>query len=46
MPGAPAVLLLSDELWKRRFGGDPEILGSFVRLDGVQHEVIGACSMK
>ncbi len=42
LPGAPAaVALISDDLWRERFGGDPEVLGRIVRLDGVGHEVVG-----
>jgi len=39
--GAPPVVVLSDLLWRRRFGGNPQIIGSTVRLSGVSHEVVG-----
>ena len=39
--GAPATLLLSAGLWKRRFGGDPGVLGRKVILDDVPYVVIG-----
>jgi predicted permease len=35
------VVILSDELWQRRFGGDQGILGRTVTLDGKQFQVIG-----
>jgi putative ABC transport system permease protein len=35
------VIVLSDGLWKRRFGGDPGILGRTVAVNGVQLTVIG-----
>jgi len=35
------VVILSDELWQRRFGGDQGILGKTVTLDGKQFQVIG-----
>ncbi|CAN5357174.1 ABC transporter permease [soil metagenome] len=40
-PGAAAVVLLSDPLWKRRYGADPNILGRSIVLDGQSHAVIG-----
>jgi putative ABC transport system permease protein len=40
-PGAPAVVVLSDDLWKNRFGGDRGILGKTIRVNGEQAEVIG-----
>lgn len=40
-PGAGRVVVLGAGLWKRRFGGDPKIIGQSVRLDGEPHEVIG-----
>lgn len=38
---AAPVVVLSDALWRRRFGGDPSIVGRGVRLDGRPHTVIG-----
>ncbi len=40
-PGGGAVALLSEELWRSRFGADPNILGKTITLDGVEHSVIG-----
>ncbi len=39
--GHSPVAVLSHELWRRRFGGDPKILGSTIRLDGRPHAVVG-----
>ncbi len=39
--GADDVLLLSEGLWKRRFAGDPDIVGRVISLDGRPHQVIG-----
>jgi putative ABC transport system permease protein len=39
--GAGRVVVLSDEFWRRRYGGDPAALGSTVRLDGREFVVIG-----
>ena len=35
------VVLLSDRLWHSRFGGDPQITGKAITLDGVSYTVIG-----
>jgi len=35
------VVVLSHELWQRRFGGDRAIIGKSVTLDGQQFQVIG-----
>ncbi len=39
--GAGQVAILSDHLWKSRFGGDPTVLGRFLSLDGAGYAVIG-----
>ena len=39
--GAPPVALISDELWTRRFGADPGVLGRTFGLDGATVSVIG-----
>jgi putative ABC transport system permease protein len=39
--GAPRVVLLSDALWQRRYGGDPAIVGRTINLAGIPREVIG-----
>ena len=39
--GAPNVVLLSDGLWKRRFGGDPALVGRDIRINGAKFKVIG-----
>ncbi|PYU09637.1 MAG: hypothetical protein DMG37_22750 [Acidobacteria bacterium] len=40
-PGRDSVVVLSNELWKERFGADPGILGKTVRLDGISRSVVG-----
>lgn len=40
-PGADGVLVLSDGLWRRRFGADPGVVGREVRLDGRSRVVVG-----
>ena len=38
---APGYVVLTDALWKRRFGGDPRVLGRTFRLDMIPFTVIG-----
>lgn len=40
-PRAPGVVILSDGLWRRRYGADPGVLGRTVRLDDEPYTVIG-----
>lgn len=37
----PEVAMISYQLWQRRYGGDPEIVGKTIRIDGIQHRVVG-----
>ena len=39
--GRDRVVLLSDGLWRRRFGGDPSIVGRNINLTGVSYRVVG-----
>ncbi len=40
-PGAEREAILSDELWRSRFGADPYLLGSAITLDGEKYTVVG-----
>jgi putative ABC transport system permease protein len=40
-PGQEQVVVLSDGLWRRRFGADPSVVGTDVRLDGRPHRIVG-----
>jgi len=40
-PGRDAVVIIGDGLWKRRFGGDPRVLGHKVLVNGIPQTVIG-----
>jgi len=39
--GSEPVVILSDRLWKRRFGGDQAIVGKSIRIDGKNSLVVG-----
>jgi putative ABC transport system permease protein len=39
--GNDRVVLLSDGLWRRRFGADPSIVGQTINLSGNPYEVVG-----
>jgi putative ABC transport system permease protein len=41
VPHCKKVALISDGLWKRRFGGSRGVIGQYITLDGVQREIIG-----
>ena len=41
VPGQDGVAVLSDGLWRRRFGADPGVIGRRVVVDGQPREVIG-----
>ncbi len=40
-PGANRVVILSDALWRRRFGADSSIVGRSISLDGAPYLVAG-----
>jgi putative ABC transport system permease protein len=41
LPNGPRVAVLSHGLWKRRFGGDPSLVGGAVSLNGQPYTVVG-----
>lgn len=38
---AADVVVLGEAIWRRRFGGDPAVVGSAIVIDGVAHRVVG-----
>ncbi len=40
-PGGPQAVVLSDGVWQREFGRDPQILGRAVNLDNTTFTVVG-----
>ncbi len=39
--GQHRVVLLSDALWRRRYGGDPAVVGQTIILNAEPHQVVG-----
>jgi putative ABC transport system permease protein len=39
--GAGRAAMLSKGFWERRFGGDPDIIGTSILLDGESYQVVG-----
>lgn len=42
--GAPNVVLISENLWRKHFGGSPSVLGQNALIDGLQREIVGVFS--
>jgi putative ABC transport system permease protein len=40
-PGGPHVVLIGHGLWKRRFAGDPGLVGKAIALNGEKYTVVG-----
>ncbi|NIQ59759.1 MAG: hypothetical protein GWM92_15825, partial [Gemmatimonadetes bacterium] len=40
-PGAEAVVVLGHGVWRERYGSDPDVVGSAIRLDDRLHTVVG-----
>lgn len=40
-PAAPPLAIVSESLWRRRFGADPAVLGHTILVNGVQSTVVG-----
>jgi len=40
-PGGPPVVILSEALWRRRYGGDPSVVGKSLTLDDKVYTVVG-----
>jgi len=40
-PGGPRAIVLTDALWRSAFGGDPEVLGRAVAIDGASYNIVG-----
>lgn len=40
-PGRDRVVILSQRVWLKRYGGEADIIGRTIRIDGEPHKVIG-----
>ena len=40
-PGTPLTVILSHGYWQRGFGGDPNVVGQTLRIEGRAREIIG-----
>jgi predicted permease len=40
-PGATAVVILGNGIWKNRYGGDPAVIGRAIKINGIPSIVIG-----
>lgn len=40
-PGSPPVAVISERLWKRRFGESPTAIGQTIRVNGTPHQIVG-----
>jgi predicted permease len=40
-PHAPKTAVLAYSFWQRQFGGNPNVIGRRITLDGERHEIIG-----
>ncbi len=40
-PGAARVVVISHRLWRQKLGGDPNVVGRAIMLDGEPHTIVG-----
>jgi putative ABC transport system permease protein len=41
MPNGPRVVIISEQLWRSRFGGDSSIVGKLLEVNGQAREIVG-----
>ena len=37
----PNVVLLGEDVWTAQFGGDPDVVGQYVEVNGAEHRIVG-----
>ena len=40
-PDSPAVAVISNSLWHRRFGGAADVVGQTIKINGTTFEIVG-----
>ena len=40
-PGEPAVAMISHDLWVRRYGADPSVVGRMIQINAARHSIVG-----
>ena len=40
-PGGAKVVMVSEQLWRRKYGADPSLVGRQIEVDGVMRDVVG-----
>ena len=40
-PKGPPVVLITEGVWRERFGGRPDVLGQTLKLDGISRTIVG-----
>jgi predicted permease len=41
IPNGPSVVIISEQLWRSRFGADPAIIGRLIEVNGLSREIVG-----
>ena len=41
VPGADRVIIIHQDLWRRRFGGDSDVIGRTLRMDDTPYTIVG-----
>jgi putative ABC transport system permease protein len=41
LPGRDSVVIISDSLWRNKFGADPALVGRVIALNGMNRQIVG-----